>query len=66
MSGSDEDDDVEGGKQKRKTPTSTRLSDMAGRRPGSASPSSSLEQSKGASSQSGTAPAVYYSSESSS
>ena len=71
VSGSDDDDeeDDEERKQRKRTPTSTRLSDVAGRRPGSASPSSSQEAGRGrplpgTSSQPGTGPAVYYSSES--
>ncbi len=70
VSGSD-DDEEEGDdrKQRKRTPTSTRLSDVAGRRPGNASPSSAQEQgragpSPGSSSQAGTGPAMHYSSES--
>ncbi len=69
VSGSDDDEEDEERKQRKRTPTSTRLSDVAGRRPGSASPSSAQEAGRagpnpGSSSQLGTGAATYYSSKS--
>lgn len=69
VSGSDSDGEGDDSKKhRRKTPPSTRLSDMTGRRPGSASPTLAPEQGRaglvpGSNSQPGTGAAMYYSSE---